>query len=169
MNKDKVLSIRDLSISFQTSAGEVNAIRGVNLDLYQGETLAIVGESGSGKSVTVKAIMGILSGNGKVKSGTIDFTSRKSGEEIKEELLSFSKKEMRRRINGRRIAMVFQDPMTSLNPTMPIGSQIMEGMRYHYKTSKKEAYEKAVKLLDLVGITEPEKRMKSYPHQLSGG
>ncbi len=169
MNKDKVLSIRDLSISFQTSAGEVNAIRGVNLDLYQGETLAIVGESGSGKSVTVKAIMGILSGNGKVKSGTIHFTSRISGEEIKEELLSFSKKEMRRRINGRRIAMVFQDPMTSLNPTMPIGSQIMEGMRYHYKTNKKEAYEKAVRLLDLVGITEPEKRMKSYPHQLSGG
>ncbi|MDW2797055.1 ABC transporter ATP-binding protein [Clostridium boliviensis] len=169
MNKDKVLSIRDLSISFQTSAGEVNAIRGVNLDLYQGETLAIVGESGSGKSVTVKAIMGILSGNGKIKSGTIVFTSRKSGEEVKENLLSFSKKEMRRRINGRRIAMVFQDPMTSLNPTMTIGSQIMEGMRYHYKASKKEAYDKAVRLLDLVGITEPEKRMKSYPHQLSGG
>lgn len=169
MNREKVLSIRDLSISFQTSAGEVNAIRGVNLDLYQGETLAIVGESGSGKSVTVKAIMGILSGNGKIKDGTISYTYEKNGETVSDNLLSFSKKEMRRSINGRRIAMVFQDPMTSLNPTMPIGSQIMEGMRYHYKTTKKEAYEKAVELLTLVGITDPEKRMKSYPHQLSGG
>ena len=169
MNREKVLSIRELSISFQTSAGEVNAIRGVNLDLYQGETLAIVGESGSGKSVTVKAIMGILSGNGKIKDGIISFTYEKNGETVSENLLSFSKKEMRRNINGRRIAMVFQDPMTSLNPTMPIGNQIMEGMRYHYKTPKKEAYEKAVELLTLVGITEPEKRMKSYPHQLSGG
>lgn len=169
MEQEKVLSIRDLSISFQTSAGEVNAIRGVKLDLYKGETIAIVGESGSGKSVTVKAIMGILSGNGKVNSGSIDFTYHRGEEVVHEDLLKLSKKEMRRHINGKRIAMVFQDPMTSLNPTMTIGSQIMEGMRYHYKVSKKEAYEKALKLLDLVGITEPEKRMKNYPHQLSGG
>lgn len=169
MEKNKVLEIRDLSISFQTSAGEVNAIRGVKLDLYKGETLAIVGESGSGKSVTVKAIMGILSGNGKVNSGTIFYTSQNDGEEVREDLLKLSKKEMRRRINGKKIAMVFQDPMTSLNPTMTIGMQIMEGMMYHYKTPKQEAYKKALKLLELVGITQPEKRMKNYPHQLSGG
>lgn len=169
MEKNKVLEIRDLSISFQTSAGEVNAIRGVKLDLYKGETLAIVGESGSGKSVTVKAIMGILSGNGKVNSGTIFYTSQNGGEEVREDLLKLSKKEMRRRINGKKIAMVFQDPMTSLNPTMTIGMQIMEGMIYHYKTPKQEAYNKALKLLELVGITDPEKRMKNYPHQLSGG
>lgn len=169
MNKEKVLSIRDLSISFQTTAGEANAIRGVKLDLYKGETLAIVGESGSGKSVTVKAIMGILSGNGTVTGGTIDFTYERNGETVHQDLLKLSKKEMRRRINGKRIAMVFQDPMTSLNPTMTIGKQIMEGMRCHYKTPKKEAYEKAVSLLSLVGITEPKKRMKCYPHQLSGG
>ena len=169
MEKNKVLEIRDLSISFQTSAGEVNAIRGVKLDLYKGETLAIVGESGSGKSVTVKAIMGILSGNGKVNSGTIFYTSQNGGEEVREDLLKLSKKEMRRRINGKKIAMVFQDPMTSLNPTMTIGMQIMEGMMYHYKTPKQEAYKKALKLLELVGITQPEKRMKNYPHQLSGG
>ncbi len=169
MNKEKILSIRDLSISFLTTAGEANAIRGVKLDLYKGETLAIVGESGSGKSVTVKAIMGILSGNGTVTGGTIDFTYERNGETIHQDLLKLTKKEMRRRINGKRIAMVFQDPMTSLNPTMTIGKQIMEGMRCHYKTPKKEAYEKAVSLLSLVGITEPEKRMKCYPHQLSGG
>lgn len=169
MEKEKVLSIKDLSISFQTSAGEVNAIRGVNLDLYKGETIAIVGESGSGKSVTVKAIMGILSGNGKINSGTIDFMYHRGEEEVHEDLLKLSKKEMCRRIKGKRIAMVFQDPMTSLNPTMTIGNQIMEGMRYHFKTPKQEAHEKAIKLLELVGIIEPQKRMKNYPHQLSGG
>lgn len=169
MKREKVLSIRDLSISFQTAAGEVNAIRGVKLDLYKGETVAIVGESGSGKSVTVKAIMGILSGNGKINSGTIDFSYTRGEEVVHENLVNLSKKEMRRRINGKRIAMVFQDPMTSLNPTMTIGKQIMEGLRYHYKTPKKEAYEKAIKLLELVGITDPDKRMKNYPHQLSGG
>jgi oligopeptide transport system ATP-binding protein len=169
MEKKKILSIKDLSISFQTSAGEVNVIRGMNLSLYKGETLAIVGESGSGKSVTVKAIMGILSSNGKINSGSIQFTYNRNGEEVQQELLKLSKKEMRTHINGKRIAMVFQDPMTSLNPTMTIGAQIIEGMIYHYKTPKKEAYEKAIKLLELVGITDPEKRMKNYPHQLSGG
>ncbi len=169
MDKKKILSIKDLSISFTTSAGEVNVIRGMNLSLYKGETLAIVGESGSGKSVTVKAIMGILSNNGKINSGSITFTYNRDGEEVTTDLLTLTKKEMRRRINGKRIAMVFQDPMTSLNPTMTIGAQIMEGMIYHYNTPKKEAYQKAIKLLELVGITDPEKRMKNYPHQLSGG
>jgi oligopeptide transport system ATP-binding protein len=169
MDKKKILSIKDLSISFTTSAGEVNVIRGMNLTLYKGETLAIVGESGSGKSVTVKAIMGILSNNGKINSGNITFTYNRDSEEVTTDLLTLTKKEMRRRINGKRIAMVFQDPMTSLNPTMTIGAQIMEGMMYHYKTPKQEAYQKAIKLLELVGITDPEKRMKNYPHQLSGG
>lgn len=169
MEKKKILSIKDLSISFQTSAGVVNVIRGMNLSLHKGETVAIVGESGSGKSVTVKAIMGILSSNGKINSGSIHFTYQKDGQEVEQDLLKLTKTEMRKQINGKRIAMVFQDPMTSLNPTMTIGAQIMEGMRYHYKTPKNEAYEKAVKLLELVGITDPEKRMKNYPHQLSGG
>lgn len=169
MNNEKVLSIRDLSISFKTSAGMVNAIRGVNLDLYRGETLTIVGESGSGKSVTMKAAMGILSSNGEVNSGSIDFTYYRDNEKVQVDILKLSKKEMRKRINGKRIAMIFQDPMTSLNPTMTIGAQIMEGMIWHYKTPKKEAYKKAVELLELVGITNAEKRMKNYPHQLSGG
>ncbi|MGB8455441.1 MAG: ABC transporter ATP-binding protein [Anaerocolumna sp.] len=169
MEKTKILSIKDLSISFKTSAGEVNVIRGMNLSLYKGETVAIVGESGSGKSVTVKAIMGILSNNGKINNGSIQFNYHRGAEEIKQDLLKLTKSEIRKRINGKRIAMVFQDPMTSLNPTMSVGAQIMEGMVYHYKTPKKEAYEKTVNLLSLVGITDPEKRIKNYPHQLSGG
>ena len=169
MERKKILCIKDLSISFTTSAGVVNVIRGMNMSLYQGETLAIVGESGSGKSVTVKAIMGILSNNGKINSGSIQFTYNREKEEVTTDLLTLNKKEMRRRINGKRIAMVFQDPMTSLNPTMTIGAQIIEGMIYHYNTPKKEAHQKAIKLLELVGITDPEKRMKNYPHQLSGG
>lgn len=169
MNKEKILEIKDLSISFQTSSGSVNAIRGVNLDLYKGETLAIVGESGSGKSVTMKAAMGILSSNGEINSGSIDFTYQRDDEKVKVDILKLTKKEMRKRINGKRIAMIFQDPMTSLNPTMTIGAQIMEGMIWHYKTPKKEAHKKAIELLELVGITNAEKRMKNYPHQLSGG
>ncbi|MEO3946614.1 ABC transporter ATP-binding protein [Gorillibacterium sp. CAU 1737] len=166
---EPVLSIRDLSISFKTSNGTVNAIRGVDLDLNKGETLAIVGESGSGKSVTVKAIMGILSGNQEIRSGTIQFRYNRDGEEVHQDLLQLSKKDMRRRINGKRIAMVFQDPMTSLNPTMAVGKQIMEGLIIHLKMSRPEAHERALELLRLVGIADPEKRMKSYPHQLSGG
>ena len=169
MEKEKVLEIRDLSISFTTSAGKVNTIRGINLDLYRGETLAIVGESGSGKSVTMKAVMGILSSNGEVNSGSIKFSYYRDKEKVDVDILNLSKKEMRNRINGKRIAMIFQDPMTSLNPTMTIGAQIMEGMIWHYKTPKKQAYEKAVELLKLVGINDAEKRMKNYPHQLSGG
>ncbi|MDV4151519.1 ABC transporter ATP-binding protein [Clostridium sp. AL.422] len=169
MENKKILEIRDLSISFKTSSGLVNAIRGVKLDLYRGETLAIVGESGSGKSVTMKAAMGILSSNGVINSGSIKFNYYREDEKVEVDILKLSKKEMRARINGKRIAMIFQDPMTSLNPTMTIGAQIMEGMIWHYKTPKKVAYEKALELLNLVGITDAEKRMKNYPHQLSGG
>lgn len=167
--KEKVLEMKDLSISFKTSAGEIKAIRGVDFTLYRGDTVAIVGESGSGKSVTVKAIMGILSGNQTVNSGTIVYSYELDGKMIHEDLLKTSKKEMRKRINGRRIAMVFQDPMTSLNPTMTVGAQVMEGMIYHHNKTKAEARKKAINLLELVGITDPEKRMKNYPHQLSGG
>lgn len=171
MEQNKILEIRDLNISFQTGHGKVHAIRGVNLDLYQGQTIAIVGESGSGKSVTTKAIMGILANNGQIESGSIryrwyDAATKK--EEIRD-LVQLSQKEMQKEIRGRKIAMVFQDPMTALNPTMTIGKQVMEAMIYHEKKSKQEAYEKAVELLELVGIHDAHKRMKQYPHQLSGG
>ena len=170
MEREKVLTVRDLSITFTTTAGPVHAIRGVNLDLYRGETLAIVGESGSGKSVTVKAAMGILAKNGRVDSGSIEFTyHHDDGTPETVNILEMKKRDIRRHINGKRIAMIFQDPMTSLDPTMPIGKQIMEGMIWHYKTPKAEARKKAVALLKEVGITDAEERMKNYPHQLSGG
>lgn len=169
-SKEKILEIRDLDISFQTTAGMVHAIRGVNLDLYKGETVAIVGESGSGKSVTMKAAMGILASNARVTRGTIQFSyHHEDGTPETVDILTKDKKWIRRHINGKRIAMVFQDPMTSLDPTMPIGKQIMEGMIWHFKTPKKEAWNRAVELLKEVGIEDPEKRMKNYPHQLSGG
>lgn len=173
MTKEKkrnhILSIRDLGISFETSSGMVNAIRGVRLDLFKGETIAIVGESGSGKSVTVKAIMGILSSNGKIDSGSIEFTFEDSDGKKTVDLTQMSNKEIRYQICGKKIAMVFQDPMTSLNPTMTIGKQIMEGMLEHEKISKKEAKGRTLELLELVGIENPTQRIKQYPHQLSGG
>ena len=170
-DRERILKIRDLSISFQTDAGQVNAIRGVDLDLYKGETIAIVGESGSGKSVTTKAIMGILANNGKIESGSIEYVwhDENTGERQERDIVKLSEREMQKEIRGRKIAMVFQDPMTSLNPTMTIGRQVMEPMIYHYGKSKEEAYQKAVELLQEVGITDAEKRMKNYPHQLSGG
>ena len=167
---DRVLSIRDLNISFETANGTVNAIRGVRMDLFRGETIAIVGESGSGKSVTVKTIMGILASNGKIESGTIDYTfTNEKGEKETVDMTKLSQKEIRYRFNGKHIAMVFQDPMTSLDPTMQIGKQIMEGMMLHEKISKEEAKARALHLLIEVGIENPEKRFKQYPHQLSGG
>ena len=166
----KILDICDLDITFRTTAGPVHAIRGVNIDLYKGETVAIVGESGSGKSVTMKAAMGILAANATVTNGTIEFSYHHAdGSPETVDILKKDKKWIRRHINGKRIAMVFQDPMTSLDPTMTIGKQIMEGMIWHFKTPKKEAWNKAVSLLKEVGIEDAEKRMKNYPHQLSGG
>ena len=168
--KEQVLSVRDLDITFKTTAGPVHAIRGVNIDLYKGETVALVGESGSGKSVTMKAAMGILAQNAIVNSGSIEFSYHHAdGSPETVDLLQKDKKWIRRHINGKRIAMVFQDPMTSLDPTMQIGKQIMEGMLWHYKMPKDAAYKKAVQLLEEVGITDAKKRMKNYPHQLSGG
>ncbi len=171
MDRKQVLSIRDLDISFQTSTGKVNAIRNLKFDLYKGETVAIVGESGSGKSVTVKAVMGILSSNGIINSGTIEYNYIDENGEVLEtyDILSMKQRDIRDKISGKHIAMVFQDPMTSLNPTMNIGKQIMEGMLAHTNMNKKEAKAKAEYLLDRVGIDRPKLRMKQYPNQLSGG
>ena len=157
---NKILEVRDLQISFKTHNGKVSAIRGVDFDLHEGETLAIVGESGSGKSVTTKALMGILAKNGTVESGTALYKG--------EDILQMSRKEIVR-IRGKEMAMIFQDPMTSLNPTMTIGYQIREAVLEHNKVSKKEAKERAVELLDQVGINNPSGRYRQYPHQLSGG
>lgn len=167
--REKILSIQNLNISFETTAGMVNAVRGVNLSVYRGETVALVGESGSGKSVSAKAIMGILAKNGTIDSGDITLSYYRQEEKVTRDILSMDKKEIRRHVNGKRIAMVFQDPMTSLNPLIPVGKQVMEGMLWHYHTPKEEAYQKALDLLKLVGIADAEKRMKNYPHQLSGG
>ncbi len=165
-----ILDIRNLDISFKTNAGTVHAIRGVNIDLRKGETVAIVGESGSGKSVTMKAAMGLLDSNAVINSGEIFYTyTDESGREQTVDLLKLPKKQLRQHFNGQRIAMVFQDPMTSLDPTMPIGRQIMEGMFLHKNMSLPDARARAIELLNLVGIPDAEKRFKNYPHQLSGG
>ncbi|MCR4894783.1 MAG: ABC transporter ATP-binding protein [Eubacteriales bacterium] len=167
---EKILDIRNLDITFSTTAGPVHAIRGVNVDLEKGETVAIVGESGSGKSVVMKTTMGLLAGNATINSGEIFFTYEdESGEKKTVDILKQEKKWIRKNINGKRIAMVFQDPMTSLDPTMTIGKQLTEGMIMHLGLSKDEAKARAVELLEEVGITDPEKRLKQYPHQLSGG
>ena len=156
-----ILTIENLDVTFRTNAGDIHAIRGVDFNLPQGKTVALVGESGSGKSVTMKAVTGLLDQNAVINSGKIFY-----GEN---DLLKLSKKDLRRTINGSQIAMVFQDPMTSLDPTMTIGEQIMEGMFLHKKISADDARKRAVEILNLVGIPEAERRMKNYPHQLSGG
>lgn len=157
---EKILEVNNLNISFDTYAGKVRAIRGVDFDLNKGETLAIVGESGSGKSVTTRTIMRLLSSNATIDDGEILF----KGQNIVEK----SEKEMQK-IRGREIAMIFQDPMTSLDPTMTIGKQVAESLRKHKKVSKKESLKAALDLLKLVGIPDAEKRLKNYPHQFSGG
>ncbi|QKG84038.1 ABC transporter ATP-binding protein [Kroppenstedtia pulmonis] len=158
---NKILEIKDLHVSFQTYAGEVHAVRGVNLHLEKGEALAIVGESGSGKSVTAQSIMRLIpSPPGKFKKGEILFDG--------EDLTKISDKEMFK-LRGSKIGMIFQDPMTSLNPTMTVGKQIMEGLMWHQEITKTEAHQRAVEMLRLVGIPTPEKRVNQYPHQFSGG
>lgn len=170
MSAKTILQIKNLDISFRTNAGVVHAIRGINLDLQKGETVAIVGESGSGKSVTMKAAVGLLDSNATINSGEILYTYDDGhGQDKTVDLLKLSKKQLRTEYNGQRLAMVFQDPMTSLDPTMTIGQQIMEGMLLHKHMPKDEARTKALQLLELVGITDAEKRFRNYPHQLSGG
>lgn len=157
----KILEVKDLHISFHTFGGEVQAIRGVNFDLIKGETLAIVGESGSGKSVTTKSIMRLLpESNSEIKAGEILFDGK--------DLTKLSNKAMQK-IRGKDISMIFQDPMTSLNPTMKVGKQIMEPILKHQNLSKSAARERAIDLLRLVGIPQPEARFNQYPHQFSGG
>jgi len=161
MNGQSLLEVRELQISFSTYAGEVQAVRGVSFDLRRGETLAIVGESGSGKSVTAKSIMRLNpEANTIVRGGEILFEG--------EDILKLSEKRMQD-IRGPKIAMVFQDPMTSLDPTMRVGRQITESLKKHLGLSGQRAKEKAVELLTLVGIPNPEDRIKQYPHQFSGG
>src|SRR5690625_2374624 len=157
----KVLEVKDLSVSFHTYGGEVQAVRNVNFDLYEKETLAIVGESGSGKSVTVQSIMRLLAmPPGEFKTGSILLDG--------EDLTQKSEKQMEQ-IRGQEIGMIFQDPMTSLNPTMRIGKQITEGLVKHQTMTKKEADERGIELLKLVGIPNPERRINQYPHEFSGG
>ncbi|MGY0691239.1 ABC transporter ATP-binding protein [Virgibacillus sp. FSP13] len=158
---EKILDVRDLHVTFTTYGGTVKAVRGVNFHLNKGETLAIVGESGCGKSVTSNAIMRLIPDPpGKIARGTISFHGK--------DLTKLSEKEMRQ-IRGVDISMIFQDPMTALNPTLTIGSQLMEGLRQHHKISSEQAKRKALEMMDLVGIPNPDERMKQYPHQFSGG
>ncbi|QGH35625.1 ATP-binding cassette domain-containing protein [Gracilibacillus salitolerans] len=158
---DPILDVRNLHVSFDTYGGTVQAVRGVNFALKKGETLAIVGESGSGKSVTTKALMGLVAKPaGHIPEGEILFDGK--------DLTKLSNKEMQK-IRGKDMSMIFQDPMTSLNPTMKIGKQIMEGLILHQKLSKAAARKRAIELLELVGIPDPSKRINQYPHQFSGG
>lgn len=154
-----ILSVNDLRVSFPSEAGTVSAVRGVSFDLHPGRTLGIVGESGSGKSVTSMSIMGLLPEYAKVE-GSVKFDGR--------ELLGLSDKEMSG-IRGDGIGMIFQDPLSALTPVFDIGSQLVEAIQAHQDIGKKEALKQATELLDLVGIPEPHLRLKSFPHEFSGG
>ena len=155
-----LLKVRDLRTSFFTDAGEVRAVNGVSFNLERGKVLGIVGESGSGKSVTAYSIMQILAATGKIVGGSIKLDDQ--------ELVGAGEKVMKD-VRGNRISIIFQDPMTSLNPTYTIGHQLMEAILLHTKRNKQQAYERAVEMLRLVNVNEPEKRMKQYPYEFSGG
>lgn len=158
---EKLLEVKDLHVSFKTYAGEVKAVRGINFTVNKGECVGIVGESGCGKSVTSQSIMQLLKTPPALyKQGSIVFEG--------ENLLKKKEKEMQG-IRGNSISMIFQDPMTTLNPTQKIGKQIAEVLIEHKNMSKKEAYEEAEKMLELVAMAEPKKRMNQYPHEFSGG
>lgn len=159
-HEDDLLKVRNLKTSFFTPNGEVKAVNGVSFSLSKGKVLGIVGESGSGKSVTAYSIMQILSEPGKIVGGSVKFKN--------EELVGIDEKNMRK-IRGNKISIIFQDPMTSLNPVFTIGNQIAEAIILHTNRKAKEAKARAKELLELVGINEPEKRLKQYPHELSGG
>ena len=155
-----LLEVRDLRTSFYTDDGEVKAVDGVSFKLPQGKTLGIVGESGSGKSITALSILRLLANNGKIIGGEINYKG--------DNLLTYSDKKMRD-IRGNAISMIFQEPMTSLNPVFTVGQQISESIMKHQNLSKKEALVKSIDLLKLVGIPSPDKRVKQYPYELSGG
>ena len=159
--KNKLLEVKDLKVSFFTPAGEVKAVGGISYDLDYGEVMGVVGESGSGKSQEAYSIMGLLQSPGKVIGGSITFEGK--------DVLSFSKEEMTA-FRGNKVAMIFQNPMTCLNPVYTIGNQLVEALRAHdKKISKEEAQKRAMEMMELVGINNVEKRMKQYPHELSGG
>lgn len=155
-----LLEVRDLHTSFFTPVGEVKAVNGISFNLDHGKVLGIVGESGSGKSVTAYSVMQILEKTGKIISGSIKVDGK--------ELVGLPEREMKN-IRGNRISIIFQDPMTSLNPTYTIGHQLMEAILLHTNRNKRQAYDRAVEMLKLVNVNEPEKRMKQYPFEFSGG
>ncbi len=157
---EKILDVRNLHTSFRTDAGEVRAVNGVSFNLEEGKSLGIVGESGSGKSVTAYSILQILTSNGRVTGGEILFRG--------EDILKYTPQQMRQ-FRGKKCSIIFQDPMTSLNPTFTIGNQLMEAILLHTDRTKKEARDRAEELLTLVGVNEPKRRLKQYPHELSGG
>ena len=161
MGQERILEVNDLHVSFDTYSGEVHAVRGVSFHLNKAEVIAIVGESGCGKSVTAKSIMKLIPmPPGRIKKGNIVFDGT--------DITNFTKKQMEA-IRGSEIGMIFQDPMTSLSPTMLVGNQIAEGLIQHQRLTKRQAHEKAVDMLKMVGIPNPDKRAKQYPHEFSGG
>ena len=157
---EKILEIKDERLSFFTPAGEVKALNGVSFSMNQGDVLGIVGESGSGKSVTAYSIMGLTAYPGRLVGGTVWFNGHQIDKMTEKEF---------RKIRGNEVSIIFQDPMTSLNPVYTIGNQIVEVILLHTKKTKKEAWARARELLELVGINEPDRRLKQYPHELSGG
>ena len=157
---EKLLEIKDERLSFFTPAGEVKALNGVSFSMEEGEVLGIVGESGSGKSVTAYSIMGLTAYPGKLIGGTIRFNGHQVDQMTEREF---------RKMRGNEVSIIFQDPMTSLNPVYTIGNQIMEVIRLHTDKTPEQAKDRARELLELVGINEPEKRLRQYPHELSGG
>ena len=161
MERETILSVRDLDVKFNLRGRRLHAIRGVSLDLYKGESLAIVGESGSGKSVFVKTFMGLLDANGWVDGGQIMYNG--------EDLVQYNTEKQWLKVRGKEIAMVLQDPMTSLNPLKTIGSQIIEAIELHQNMHGEEARKEMLSILTDVGITEPERRSRQYPHEFSGG
>ncbi len=160
-DREKVLSVKDLNVKFSLRGRTLHAIRDVSLDLYKGESLAIVGESGSGKSVFVKTFMGLLDANGWIDSGEILYNG--------DDLTKFSTEKQWLKVRGKHIAMVLQDPMTSLNPLKTIGSQIIEAIELHQNLRGEAAKKKMLSILTDVGISDPERRAKQYPHEFSGG
>ena len=155
-----LLQVKDLCTSFDVSSGEVRAVNGISFNLEKGKVLGIVGESGSGKSVTAYSIMRILVEPGRIKSGQILFNG--------EDIVQYSKEQMRS-FRGKRVSIIFQDPMTSLNPVYTIGNQLREAIMLHTDRNREHANARALEMLQLVGVNEPEKRLKQYPHELSGG
>ena len=161
MEREPILSVRDLDVKFNLRGRKLHAIRGVSLDLYKGESLAIVGESGSGKSVFVKTFMGLLDANGWIDGGSIMYNG--------EDLTQFKTEKQWLKVRGKEIAMVLQDPMTSLNPLKTIGAQIIEAIELHQGLRGEQARKEMLSILTDVGITEPQRRAKQYPHEFSGG